>query len=162
MKKLAVSFALMAVFVAAPAFAASIFKVEPATEAEREVGKVLEAFATKHSAGDARGASELYTEDAVYKYFWGPWNEPKTAEGRMKIYIVYSAGNVTGVKYHDVSVTKVEGDKAEATGSYVLRATALGFNFRRTADRAWKLRRDTDGQWRIYLDETSNALLTRD
>ncbi len=162
MKKLGVLFAVLALFVAGPAFAASVFKVEPATEAEKEVGKALEAFATKHSAGDARGASELYTEDAVYKYFYGTQNEPKTAEGRMKIYIVYSFGQVTGVKYHDMLIRKVDGDKAEATGSYVLRATAFGLNFRRSADRAWKLRRDTDGQWRIYLDETLNAVMTRD
>ena len=69
-----------------------------ATEDETAVAKVLETFAAKAAERDSRGMANLFVEDGVMKYFYGTVNEPKIAEGRMKIYIVFSFGNVTGYK----------------------------------------------------------------
>ncbi len=162
MRRLSVLLALViTVCVETPAIAGSIFKTEPSTEAEKVVGKVLETLAAKDASGDARGAADLFTEDGVAKYFFGLQNEPKTAEGRMKVYIVRSGANVSNREYRDVTIMKIEGDKAEASGSYRAQGTAFGFKFVRTANIHWMLRREPDGQWRIHLEEWSNPELTR-
>ncbi len=118
MKKL-VLFMIVALLVAAPAFAA--------TEDEAAVAKILETFAAKAAVKDARGMAGLFTEDAVMNYFYGVSNEPKTAEGQMKIYIVFSFGSITSYKVENIKVTKVEGDLAEATGRVIVRNTAFSY-----------------------------------
>jgi len=132
-----------------------------ATEDETAVAKVLETFAAKAAERDSRGMANLFVEDGVMKYFYGTVNEPKIAEGRMKIYIVFSFGNVTGYKVEDIKVTKVDGDSAQATGRVIVRATAFGANFRRESEVAWRLKR-VEGAWQISAYDFKLAPMIRE
>ncbi len=153
MKKLVLSI-IAVLLLAVPAFAGT-------AEDEAAVAKVLETFAAKAAVKDAHGMADLFTEDAVMNYFWGTINEPKKAEGRMKIYIVFSAGNVTSHKVEDVKITKTEGDLAEATGLVIVRASGFGMNFRRESEVTWQLKR-INGSWLIYLYDFKLAPMMKD
>ncbi len=151
----------LAFFAPLPAMAASIFKSEPATPEGKEVMKAFEQFVALRLAGDARGASEFYTEDAAIKYHFGFQNEVKMAEGRNAIYILFSGASRQTAEYTDYEVVKAEGDQAEVIGR--LRASFIGPN-------AWTLVRDSKvlsklrksgGQWRIYYSEVLESTLTR-
>ncbi len=159
MKKLVLSL-IAILLVAVPAFAASIYKAEPSTDAEKAAGQVLELLDAKRRANDARGASELYSEKGVLKFYWGSQNELKVMEGRMSIYVALSSANVQGAELSDVVVKAVDDKTVEATGRMAIKIFAFGAKFLKTSEVTWKLRLE-DGKWLIALEEQSQAPTVR-
>ena len=105
-KRIVILLISLAFFAPLPAMAASVFKSEPATPEGKEVMKTFEQFVAVRLAGNARGASEFYTEDAVIKYHFGFQNEVKTAEGRNAIYALFSVASLQTSEYTDTRLSK--------------------------------------------------------
>ena len=105
------------------------FKLEPTTDAEKEVAQVLGTLAEKR-VSDPRGASELFTPDAVVTWTEGTGTarQERTAEGRERIYILFSAGRTQAVAYRNVAI-KVEGDRAEAIYQSLIETFASSLNW---------------------------------
>lgn len=154
-----VLFMIAAVLVPIPAFAGSIYKTEPTTEAEKAVGKVLEALDSKRRANDARGASELYSEKAVMKFYWGSQDELKVMEGRLKIYVALSSATLQKAELYDV-IIKVGGDSADATGRMKTYINAFGSSWLKEPEVKWQLRLE-NGQWLISSEEQSRVMAVR-
>lgn len=149
--------AIASLLAAAPAFAGSIYKTEPATSEEKAAGKVLELLDAKRRAGDARGASELYAEDAVLKFYWGSQNELHVKEGRTSIRATLSSASIQKVEFHDVATKKVDDKTVKATGRMKIYIFAFGIDWLKEPEVNWELRLDSDGRWRIYMEEQSRA-----
>ena len=159
MKRFAVALTILLLSVATQAYGATLtFKQVSTTDDEKAVAQVFEKMAAT-ALKDARGSAELYTQDAVIKWFFGPRNEERVTEGRDKIYVLFSTANVQKVDFRDI-VIKVEGDRAEATGQTSTTLYAAGLNWLRQEERIWKLRREPEG-WRIYYREARNSVMTR-
>ncbi len=155
-----VLFIIAALLVAIPASAVSIYKVEPTTDAEKAVGAVLEQLHAKRSANDARGASELYAQNAVMKFYWGSTNELKVAEGRMRIYIALSSAAIQKAELSDVTVKIISGQEAEATGHVKIHISAFGNNYLKEPEVKWQLIGDND-KWSILREEHSQVPAVR-
>lgn len=149
--------------VAAQAYAATpniAYKRPPTTDDEKAVAQVVETlFAKAHT--DARAAAELYTQEAVIRWLFGPQNEKRVTQGRERIYgfISTGAGRIRSEEYRDLTIN-VAGDRAEAEGQVLyLTDVVVGRKglqvLRVQEERSWKLRRDPEG-WRIYDQETRN------
>ena len=163
MKRFAVALIVLTLGVAAQVYAAEpnlTYKQAPTTDDEKAVAQVFETLAAK-ATRDARGGSELYTQDAVIRWFSGTQNEPRVTEGRDKIYVLFSTALAQKFELRDLAI-KAEGDKAEATGRTTVTffIGSLNQNFVRQEERTWKLRREAEG-WRIYEQEARNSVLTR-
>jgi hypothetical protein len=130
------------------------------TEDEKAVAKVVEEVMAKRRAGDARGASEFFTEDAVITYHWGAQNEVRKAEGKNAIYVLFSSAGTQKIDYEDYAITRIEGDRAEVVGRTRNYSTSGALNFVRVSKLASKLRR-TDGRWRYYESVVVDSTLTR-
>ena len=125
------------------------------------MAQVLETLAARPAAGDARGASELYSENEVLKTCDAFQCELKTADSRLKVYITFSAAKIVKVEYKDVAVSKINGDVAEANGKISVYVDAFGIKWRKDSDVVWKLTRK-NGAWLIELDdETANYVLNK-
>ena len=161
MKRFAVALAVLTLGMAAQAYAPEpniSFKQPPTTDDEKAVAQVFETIAAK-ATRDARGVSELYTQDAVVRWFFGLQNEPRVTEGRDKIYILFSTATAQRFELRDL-IVKVQGDRAEATGRTSVTFFSFGLNWLRQEERIYKLRREPEG-WRIYHQEGQNSVLSR-
>lgn len=163
MKKIVLSIiaVLMLALIAIPAFAfaGSIYKTEPATEAEKAAGKVLEALHERRKANNARGASELYAEKAIYKFHWGSQNELHVKEGRMSIYVALSGATLQGAELSDVTVKVVDDKTVKATGCMLIKIFAFGAKFLKNPEVKWKL--CLEDKWQICYEEHSQAPAVR-
>ena len=161
-RKLVVALSITIFVLAARAHAATpiiTFKQPPATDDERAIAQVMETLAAKMTS-DARGASELYTQDAVIRWFFGSQSRRRLTEGRESIYFFYSSTAIQSVELTNITI-RVTGEHAEANG-HVSLGTSRRFgrkglmSFLREEERTWRLRREPEG-WRIYYSDAQNS-----
>lgn len=169
LRKLSVAVSVLILAATAHAHAATShisFRRRPATEDEKAVARVLEAFADK-AGWDGIGASELFTQDAVVHWVAGEYNERRAYEGRDQIAVLFTSAALESTEYRGITI-KVAGDRAEAAGQSLLVYHAFRCNlidtpsdcrWVRRSRRVWKLRREPEG-WRITSDETLTSELT--
>ena len=141
------------------------FRKPPATEEEKAVARVLEAFAAK-AGRDGAGAAELFTEDGVVHWVAGEFNERQIYEGRDRISVLFTSAALEKAEYTGITI-RVTADRAEAAGQSVLIFRAYRCNvtdnpadcrWLRRSQRVWKLRREREG-WRISSDVTTQSVL---
>ncbi len=141
------------------------FRRPPATEEEKAVAHVLEAFAAK-AGRDGAGAAELFTEDGVVQWVAGEFNERQIYEGRDRIAVLFTSAALEKAEYRGITI-RVTGDRAEAAGQSILIFRAYSCNvidhpadcrWLRRSQRVWKLRREREG-WRISSDVTTQSVL---
>lgn len=163
MKRFALVLTVLTLGVAAQVYAAApnvTYKQPPTTDDEKTIAQVFEALIAKAHT-DARAAAELYTQDAVIHWLFGPQNEKRVVQGRGRIigFISTGASRIRSEEYRDVTIS-VAGDRAESSSqvSFLSEVSTPRYGprtFRVQEERSWKLRRDPEG-WRIYEQEARN------